>query len=719
MILRTPPPQRKRKAGSLVDHESPISDRRLVIYEDPLPVASLDPSDHMVCTYQCRQMVKSEVMDALTLAEKQVVGYQSRVEELEKDLTRSEEKRKKFGDQLDFVEQELAASKGREQALQQRLLKEVTNYQELYQNQVKRCCELEVQLRKEADLRKNAESSAAAAKEKVLDVEEKARRLSESSEREKKHLQKEIFYLQDEAKLSCSRLSAELEKMKIKADNAMKESKLLKSQMEELRERLNECLTQKSDLEHKVSSFTAPSRDVMTSAEAQTLVKQLQEELRNYEADVQEARKLKSFHANTELLKEKLLEEKGRREKAEAESVKLQEVQVNAETLKNELKMWKSLIDEIPGVLCLSDIPKKFACLQKETIDNLMEVGKVTAQLKELEISLESAKLCRQQAEIESALAKEKAEESILEVKRLKLMVGAVTEERDGLRKDAITSNKLNMVDSEGVATNASLLKELESSLAAKDEIIKALENDLHEQGEVINRQHDELKVLNESLNNEARRIKSLEREGDRLRAEISLLESKLGHGDYSTENTKVLRMVNTLTIDSEAKHTIEALRSELEKTKAKLQAVEELKGQSDAGNLIDAQISDKLAQLKGQIATLEKREERYKAVFAEKISVFRRACCSLFGYKIVMDDQQRPNGIPVTRFMLQSIYAQSDDEKLEFEYESGNTTILVTDYTGQADISHQVEIFIKKMNSIPAFTANLTMESFNKRTLC
>lgn len=29
-----------------------------------------------------------------------------------------------------------------------------------------------------------------------------------------------------------------------------------------------------------------------------------------------------------------------------------------------------------------------------------------------------------------------------------------------------------------------------------------------------------------------------------------------------------------------------------------------------------------------------------------------------------------------------------------------------------------QVEIFIKKMNSIPAFTANLTMESFNKRTL-
>lgn len=39
--------------------------------------------------------------------------------------------------------------------------------------------------------------------------------------------------------------------------------------------------------------------------------------------------------------------------------------------------------------------------------------------------------------------------------------------------------------------------------------------------------------------------------------------------------------MVNTLAVDNEAKHTIEALRSELQKTQAKLQAVEELKGQS------------------------------------------------------------------------------------------------------------------------------------------
>ncbi|BAT77405.1 hypothetical protein VIGAN_01551800 [Vigna angularis var. angularis] len=177
--------------------------------------------------------------------------------------------------------------------------------------------------------------------------------------------------------------------------------------------------------------------------------------------------------------------------------------------------------------------------------------------------------------------------------------------------------------------------------------------------------------------------------------------------------------MVNTLTVDNEAKQTIEALQTELQKTKEKLKAVEELKSQSgEAGKLVDSYISDKMLKLKEQIATLEKREERYKTVFADRISVFRRACCELFGYKIVMDEHHRPNGIPVTRFTLQSIYAQSDDEKLEFEYESGNTNILANHYTSLPEVSRQVEIFIRKMNSIPAFTANITVESFNKRTL-
>ena len=39
--------------------------------------------------------------------------------------------------------------------------------------------------------------------------------------------------------------------------------------------------------------------------------------------------------------------------------------------------------------------------------------------------------------------------------------------------------------------------------------------------------------------------------------------------------------MVNTLAVDNEAKQTIESLQTELQKTKEKLKALEELKSQS------------------------------------------------------------------------------------------------------------------------------------------
>lgn len=61
----------------------------------------------------------------------------------------------------------------------------------------------------------------------------------------------------------------------------------------------------------------------------------------------------------------------------------------------------------------------------------------------------------------------------------------------------------------------------------------------------------------------------------------LLLFHPQLGHGDYSAASTKVLRMVNTLAVDNEAKQTIEALQTELQKTKEKLQAVEELKSQT------------------------------------------------------------------------------------------------------------------------------------------
>ncbi|CAO2196756.1 unnamed protein product [Urochloa humidicola] len=693
MILRTPP-QRKRRADSDADADadvdlvavksgggasaagrSPVSDRRLVLYDRPTALvpagAPGEPFDDMVCTYHCRQMVKSEFMVALNTAEKQVQEYHAKINAMEEKLSKSEDERMQFLDKLNYVEQELAATKGRESALQERLLKELAGYQERYHDQVKKINELEVQLNKEIDSRISAESSASSAKDSIKDLERNLQRLSESSEREKKTLKKELSYMKEDLTLSASKLNAELEKTRLRAENFESEAKLLNEQLVDLKTQLDECLREKNEMELKLlNSSSLPGQHAPT--DDQKLIKLLQEELRNYEKEVHEARRLKSSHTNAELLKEKLSEEQGRRERAEQELSKLQEIEAKAHKLELELASCTALLSNIPDVSSYADIPQKIADLQKQALTNLNKVGEAT-------------------------LAKERAESAAREVKRLELMLAAISEERDKLRKEHA----------------------MESDQSGMDKMIRELESTIHEQKELLSHKDSELSIMNERLNLEAKKVKSLEREGDQLRSQVALLESKLGHGDYSSSSTKVLRMVNTLAVDNEAKQTIEALQAELKKTKERLQAVEELKGQADAGTVVDANIAEKLAQLKNQIATLEKREERYKAVFAERISVFRKACCSLFGYKIVMNDQQQSNGIPVTRFILQSVYAQSDDEKLEFDYESGSTNIVVNDYTSQQEIAQQVDVFIRRMNSIPAFTANLTMESFNKRSIC
>ncbi|CAN6475398.1 unnamed protein product [Victoria cruziana] len=707
MILRTPPTKRKAEAYTVVTPGSAPTDQQLVVYQDPLPDSHDCQPEPMLCTYQCRQMVKSEFIDALSTAEKKANDLESRLESLNEQLLGKEAESNKFQRQLHFAEQELAAAKGREKALHEQLAKEVNESLERYQSQLKQISELEVKIQKETKQRKDAESSVSAAQERSLVLEEKLQNVTDTAEREKNHLHKELLLLQSDSKFSISRANNDLELMEFRASNAEKESELLRKQLEDLQLQLAECHKQKNEVEKKLSSISEPSHEVSPS-EAHVLVKHLQEELRSYEAEVCEARKLKALHVNTELLKEKIQEERRCREQAEAQLLKLHDIEQNVIKLEDELVQWKSISNEIPGIESSDDVVKKFSSLQRELIQSMKQSGELTARLKQLEVDIEKTNLDKNYAERQVILAERKLEEQTAEVRRLEISVSSVTYERDRLRAAVVSLEGESLAEKNQTGEHAAtsnvgetLMKDLEACLAEKESTIKELEHRLQEQKEIISNQCCEIRLLNENLNNETRRAKSLEREGDRLRSEILLLESKLGHGDYSASTTKVLRMVNTLAIDNEAKHTIETLRSELQKAQAKLQVIEDLKGQSGMEDSPFCRLCTE-----------------YKTVFAEKISVFRRACCSLFGYKIMMDDRLRHDGIPVTMFTLQSIFAQTEDEKLEFEYESGNTTIVANGYTLQPDISQQVEIFVKRCNSIPAFTANLTIESFNRRTL-
>ncbi|KAL6184020.1 hypothetical protein ACLB2K_045427 [Fragaria x ananassa] len=533
MIVRSPPVKKRRE-----DHPSSPS---------PLQPTDGDSSHHMLCTYQCRQMVKSDFLDALSNAEKQVEDYKSRLEALNDNFCKVELERKKFRDQYLYTEQELSAAQGREQALQEQQLKEVHDFQERFSKQIRSYTELEthtdllysdivlahpavvgfenvhvhvlvfillldfqVKLQNEINLRTKAETSAASAEEKASVLEGKLSHLSESIEGEKRHLNNDLAHIKKESKLSAARINADLERMECRARNAEKESQLLKGQLDDLKNQLNECLQQKSEAETKLSTLTFQE---VKCTDNDILVKHLQEELRNFEAEVRAARKLKSSHEDVKLLNEKLLEEKGRRERAESELSKLQEFQSSMKKLENELTSWKLTTKDIPGVSCCDDIPVKFGALQKEVIDSTKREGEATARLKQLEVALDAALIGKQNAETEAELMRERLEVTKSEVKRIELMLSRVTEERDKLRNDI---NEFKLVKSDGAGDEATsrTLKELESSLANKEGYIKELESALFEQKQVNSFQHEEIKSLNDRLKTEARKVKSLEREG-------------------------------------------------------------------------------------------------------------------------------------------------------------------------------------------------------------
>ncbi|GLJ05987.1 hypothetical protein SUGI_0029980 [Cryptomeria japonica] len=724
MIVRSPPP--KRRAPPSNDQIVQRSSADLFALPQNHYNANESSSPGMLCTYQCRQMVKSEVLEDLGMREKEVVDLQSRVESLEEDNSNKDLQKTKLEGRIQQMEQELAAANAREKAVQEQFSKELKEFQECLQTRMKQSSALEMKLQHEMKLRAETESVATIANDKVTMLEEKMKKSSDVAKSEIASLKSEILRMQKESDLAVLRFRAEIERETCRANSSEQEVELLMKQYDDLKGQLSECLNKKTELEQELSNTIAAAQG-SSIHENDTIVKNLQEELRHYEAEVAEARKLKIFHVNAELLREKLLEEKQRADRAESAIECLPELQLKIIDLENQLKSWRSMIGDLPGIDSPDDVPRKISDLQKEAVGNMAKVGEMAISLKELKAVLEKEEYERLQANKQAASAREEVEAAMSNIGRLERKIALLSKERDGLKaiissydeEEAVGLKRQKLGDASALEKSKNKrIQELEASLSRSVSNIKQLEQDLIEQGESLKSQRRKSEFLAQEVDDALRKIKALEREGDRLRCEIATYESKLGHGDFNHATTKVLHMVNTLGTHNQEKDTKESLQLDLQRLQAKLRAIEDRKGNLEDGRSTNTLISEEASQLKAQIATLEKREERYKKVFAEKISVFRLACCSLFGYKIQMDEQQRPSGIPVTLFTLQSIYALSDDDKLEFEYESGNMNLQMNEYTSQPEISREVDVFLHKFHSIPAFTANLTVELFNRSTM-
>ena len=129
---------------------------------------------------------------------------------------------------------------------------------------------------------------------------------------------------------------------------------------------------------------------------------------------------------------------------------------------------------------------------------------------------------------------------------------------------------------------------------------------------------------------------------------------------------------------------------------------------------------------LEKQIRTLEKRESRLKAAFQERISAFREACYSMFGYRIDMTTEAANNNT-LTTFLLRPMHVEEESSYLAFACQNSATggqgggpldlTMQTTAFS--ETMQREVDMFVNRYKSIPAFLSNLTMDIFQKQTQC
>ena len=67
------------------------------------------------------------------------------------------------------------------------------------------------------------------------------------------------------------------------------------------------------------------------------------------------------------------------------------------------------------------------------------------------------------------------------------------------------------------------------------------------------------------------------------------------------------------------------------------------------------------------------------------------------------------------TRFVLRPMHEERESLNLIFKFESNAAELVPTEYS--ETMQREVDTFIGRYKTIPAFTANLTMDIFNKQT--
>ncbi|XP_024527425.1 mitotic spindle checkpoint protein MAD1 [Selaginella moellendorffii] len=679
--------------------------------------------DSMRCSYKCRNMVKSELLETLDRREKQVVEYEAAF----KQLKARESENQSLIARVKSLEQSLAAATCREEALRTQRAEEVTVGEERFRKQLLRCNEIQEKLMAEIRSKSEAETTAKEAENEVSSLKNELASLRDSSAKEIRRLERDVQGMEENNEFCMSKMNAENDACRRETECVSEELSYLRVQHGELEEKLNNILQEKMNLERELATASSKlSNTRMTdSQEAEAVINSLREELKHQSAEISEAKKLKANYVKQQAVEEQLDTLRKRAEQAEAKLVDYADVKLRISALECDLNAWEDVLKAIPGNVSRDQIPEKLVSLQRELLVRLSENGGLKAKVEELQLALARTLMEKQESESAAASARQHAEGARGRISRLERQVVSLTRERDGVKailasydeEESFLLQQHKAASSTVLATpeksKQRRIEELESLLASSQETIKVIEKELEESIGTSKERQIAADKLSADLEAARSKISSLERESLQLRQEIGILEGKLACGEFDPSKTKVLKLRTSLDTRETSHPVVTSIPVE-SATHEQIASILESKDKI-------AMLTGKVGALEQEISTLKKRENRYMQVFAEKAFTFRTACGLIFGYEILMNE--KPDSA-VTFFKLRSVYSRDKEyETLEFQYTAnghavGRIDMLANDYTTSPEIDRQVTTFLQGFKSIPAFIANLTLELFNKGTI-
>ncbi|XP_015762515.1 PREDICTED: mitotic spindle assembly checkpoint protein MAD1-like [Acropora digitifera] len=486
-------------------------------------------------------------------------------------------------------------------------------------------------------------------------------------------------------------------------EKALLQNKLeqTESQLSNVKRRLGEVMSEQGDFEEfrersRMAEHRIKELEQLLSRqeEANTVARVMQSKLTKFRELEKEIEKLKEdnhYYRETNesnlLLKERADSLQAKLLRAEQKITELTRVEIENEELKKKIQKWET--EDLSGAKRLrspAQLAQDVANLQKSQI-----------VLLETQSELKSSAQIKERAYQRSAEELESVKKELLELKE--------TSDRQGELNQRLR-RRLFLV----TAVSCRLFF---SGLSA------ALEVELNELRDKVSTQAPE-KGDTSLLKTE---IEKLKEENVKLQEQLDVYEIRKEQmhmqGYYDPTKSKVVHMsMNPSSVARQQRgEELERLRKENELLRKRLQLLEEAGGSavqdlnpgvSDFSPENAPSVVKQVEDFKAQVASAEMKNQRLKEVFKKKIQEFREACYALTGYKV---DVTRDN-----QYRLQSMYAERSTDDLLFESTpKGEMMLLATDFSSQ--LTDQIDTYLTRFNSIPAFLSSITLELFNRQT--